>query len=339
MRLSEIANIIDAEITGNPELNITGLGKIETAANNQITFISNPLYAKHFVTTKAGAVIVSKDFIFPKDREDISILKVNDPYFAFVKLLELFEEKKVKRIGVSVHSVIDEGAIIGKNVFIDDFVKIGKDSVIGDNTEIHSNVSIGYNVKIGCNCIIESNVSIHNSCILGNDVTIHSGTVVGCDGFGFAKDDKGKFKKILQTGIVRIEDDVEIGSNCTIDRATIGETVLRKGVKLDNQIQIAHNVEIDEDTVIAAQVGVAGSTKIGKRCMIGGQAGIVGHLTICDDVIIGASVGVAKSITQPGVYTGYRSKPMREALKDEVNIKEIPQLKDRIKKLEDKSKQ
>lgn len=338
MKLSEIANIIGADITGNPELEIRGLGKIETSNKEQITFISNPLYAKHFKTTNAGAIIVSMDFVFPSNRDDISILKVKDPYFAFIKLLEIFEVKKIKDVGISSNSILAEGVIIGKDVFIDDFVKIGMNSVIGENTEIHSNVSIGSEVKIGNNCVIESNVTVYNGCILGNDVTVHAGTVVGSDGFGFAKDDKGKFKKILQSGIVKIEDDVEIGSNCTIDRATIGETILRRGVKLDNQIQIAHNVEIDEDTVIAAQVGIAGSTKIGKRCMIGGQAGIVGHLIICDDVIIGASVGVAKSITQPGVYTGYRSKPMRDALKDDVNIKEIPKLKERIKKLEDKNK-
>lgn len=338
MKLSEIANIIGADLTGNPELEIRGPGKIETSNIDQITFISNPLYKKHYKTTKAGAIIVSKDFVFPTNRDDISILKVKDPYFAFVKLLELFEVKRIKNVGISSSSVIAEGVVVGKDVYIDDFVKIGVNTVIGENTEIHSNVSIGFDVVIGKNCVIESNVSIYNGSILGNNVTVHSGTVVGSDGFGFAKDDKGTFKKILQSGIVKIEDEVEIGSNCTIDRATIGETILRRGVKLDNQIQIAHNVEIDEDTVIAAQVGIAGSTKIGKRCMIGGQAGIVGHLTICDDVIIGASVGVAKSITQPGVYTGYRSKPMREALKDEVNIKEIPKLKERIKKLEDKNK-
>ncbi|MFA5012609.1 MAG: UDP-3-O-(3-hydroxymyristoyl)glucosamine N-acyltransferase [Ignavibacteria bacterium] len=338
MKLSEIANIIGADLTGNPELEIRGPGKIETSSIDQITFISNPLYKRHYKTTKAGAIIVSKDFVFPTNRDDISILKVKDPYFAFVKLLELFEVKRIKNVGISSSSVIAEGVVVGKDVYIDDFVKIGVNTVIGENTEIHSNVSIGFDVVIGNNCVIESNVSIYNGSILGNNVTVHSGTVVGSDGFGFAKDDKGTFKKILQSGIVKIEDEVEIGSNCTIDRATIGETILRRGVKLDNQIQIAHNVEIDEDTVIAAQVGIAGSTKIGKRCMIGGQAGIVGHLTICDDVIIGASVGVAKSITQPGVYTGYRSKPMREALKDEVNIKEIPKLKERIKKLEDKNK-
>jgi len=338
VKLSEIANIIGADLTGNPELEIRGPGKIETSSIDQITFISNPLYKRHYKTTKAGAIIVSKDFVFPTNRDDISILKVKDPYFAFVKLLELFEVKRIKNVGISSSSVIAEGVVVGKDVYIDDFVKIGVNTVIGENTEIHSNVSIGFDVVIGNNCVIESNVSIYNGSILGNNVTVHSGTVVGSDGFGFAKDDKGTFKKILQSGIVKIEDEVEIGSNCTIDRATIGETILRRGVKLDNQIQIAHNVEIDEDTVIAAQVGIAGSTKIGKRCMIGGQAGIVGHLTICDDVIIGASVGVAKSITQPGVYTGYRSKPMREALKDEVNIKEIPKLKERIKKLEDKNK-
>lgn len=334
MKLTEIANIIEGKISGNPEIEIRGLGKIESAISDQITFISNPLYAKYFGSTNAGAVIVAADFEAPVLRDDISIVKVKDPYLAFVKLLEIFDEKKVKEKGVSSYSRIEEDVVLGKDVFIDDFVKIGSKSFIGDNTEIHSNVSIGNKVTIGKDCLIESNVTIYFGSVIGNNVTIHSGTVIGSDGFGFAKDDNGKFKKILQSGIVKIEDDVEIGSNCTIDRATIGETILRRGVKLDNQIQIAHNVEIGEDTVIAAQAGIAGSTKIGKRCMIGGQAGIVGHLIICDDVIIGASVGVAKSISQPGVYTGYRAKPMREALKEEANIKEISKLKERIKKIE-----
>lgn len=338
MILSELANIIDAEISGNQNIEIAGVGKIESSNADEITFISNPLYAKHFADTKAGAVIVSKDFEPPVERNDIAILRVNDPYLSFVKLLEVFESKEKVETGISSLCSIGKDSELGKDIFIDDFVKIGNGTVIGDYTRINSSVSIGKNVKIGNNCVVESNVVIYKGCIIGNNVIVHSGTVIGSDGFGFAKDNEGKFKKIPQNGIVRIEDNVEIGSNCSIDRATIGETIIRKGVKLDNQIQIAHNVEIGEDTVIAAQAGIAGSTKIGKRCMIGGQAGIVGHLTVCDDVIIGASVGVAKSISSPGIYTGYRAKPMRDALKDDVYLKEIPKLKERIKKIEENNK-
>jgi len=240
--------------------------------------------------------------------------------------------------GISKLSTIGSDTTLDEDIFIDDFVKIGRKCSIGKNTLIHSGTTVGDNVKIGNNCKIESNVTIYRGSIIGDNVIIHSATVIGSDGFGFAKNDDGSFKKIPQNGIVKIEDNVEIGSNCSIDRAVIGETLICKGVKLDNQIQVAHNVEIGEDTVIAAQAGIAGSTKIGKRCMIGGQAGIVGHLVICDDVIIGASVGVAKSITQPGVYTGYRAKPMRDALKDDIYLKEIPKLKDRIKKIEENNK-
>lgn len=335
MIISELANIIDAEISGDHNLEIKGVGKIETSTFNEITFISNPLYSKHFADTKAGAIIVSKNFELPVKRDDMTILRVNDPYLSFIKLLEVFESKEKTEFGISANCSVGKDVSLGKDIFIDDFVKIGTGSFIGDFSRLHSNVSVGNNVRIGSNCLVESNVVIYKGCVIGDNVIIHSGTVIGSDGFGFAKDDKGKFKKIPQNGIVRIEDNVEIGSNCSVDRATIGETIIRKGVKLDNQIQIAHNVEIDEDTVIAAQAGIAGSTKIGKRCMIGGQAGIVGHLTICDDVIIGASVGVAKSILTPGIYTGYRAKPMRDALKDDVYLKEIPKLKERIKKIEE----
>ena len=338
MKICDIANIINGVVTGNSDFDVKGIGKIETAVNTDITFISNPLYAKYFNTTKAGAIIVSEDFEITTGSRDIVIVRVQDPYLSFVKLQEHFEEKHGLKRGISKLSSIGTDSEIGEDLFIDDFVKIGDRCEIGKNTIIHSNTSIGDKVRIGQNCKIESNVTIYRNCILGDNVIIHSNTVIGSDGFGFAKTEDGTFKKIPQNGIVRIEDNVEIGSNCSIDRAVLGETLICKGVKLDNQIQIAHNVEIGEDTVIAAQAGISGSTKIGKRCMIGGQAGIVGHIIICDDVIIGASVGVAKSITQPGIYAGYRGKPMREALKDDIYLKEIPKLKDRIKKLEENNK-
>jgi len=338
VKIHDIANIVNGTITGNKDYEVTGVGKIETATTSDITFVSNPLYAKFLDTTKAGAVIVSEDFEPSVDRSDIVIIRVKDPYQSFVKLQEHFEDKPISRKGISKLSSVGTDSNLGEDIFIDDFVKIGDKCEIGKNTLIHSNTSIGDKVKIGQNCIIESNVTIYRNCVIGDNVIIHSNTVIGSDGFGFAKNDDGTYKKIPQNGIVRIEDNVEIGSNCSIDRAVMGETLICKGVKLDNQIQIAHNVEIGEDTVIAAQAGIAGSTKIGKRCMIAGQAGLVGHLIIGDDVIIGASVGVAKSILQPGVYAGYRAKPLRDALKDDVYLKEIPKLKDRIKKLEENNK-
>ena len=337
MKLSEIAEMINGKTEGNTEIEITGVGKIESAGKTQITFISNPLYEKYFQTTNAGAIIVSNDFRIRVKRKDITVLRVDDPYLSFLKLLEEFETETEDEIsGISDNSFIDDGTEIPDNVYIGNFVSIGKDCRIGENTKIHSNSVIDNFSEIGSNCKIYPNVTIYRECKIGNNVIIHSGTVIGSDGFGFVKQNDGTYKKIPQTGKVVIEDNVEIGSNCSIDRATIGETKICKGVKLDNQIQIAHNVEIGEDTVIAAQVGIAGSTKIGKRCIIAGQSGIVGHITICDDVVIGASVGVSKSITVPGTYIGYRAKPMRESLVMDVNIKNLGKFEARIKELEKK---
>lgn len=332
MKVKEIAEYINGEITGNAELDITNVGKIETAGKNEITFISNPLYEKFFSVTNAGAVLVSKTFEIKDMRKDLTVIKVQDPYLSFVSLLELFnKDEAAVEYGISENCIICSDTVTGENIFIDDYVKIGKGCRIGSGTKILAGSIIGNGVSLGNNCLIENNVVIYKDCRLGNNVHIHSGTIIGSDGFGYAKDEKGKFKKILQKGIVVIEDDVEIGSNCTIDRATLGETRICRGVKMDNQIQIAHNVYIGEDTVIVAQVGISGTTKIGKRCMIGGQAGLVGHITICDDVIIGAAVGVSKSITKPGMYTGYRAKPFKDELRQEASIKYIEKLREELR--------
>ncbi len=337
MKLEDIAELINGKIEGSREADITNVGKIETAGKNEITFISNPLYEKFFDTTKAGAVIVSGDFKIKHPREEISVIRVADPYTSFLKLLEVFDSNYEDEFsGISDNCFIGEETAIGENVYLGNFASVGKNCKIGNSSKIFSNCSIGNSVSIGSGCTIYPNVTIYKECTVGNNVIIHSGTVIGADGFGFAKQEDGSYKKIPQTGIVVIEDNVEIGSNCSIDRATIGETRICKGVKLDDQIMVAHNVTIGENTVIAAQTGIAGSTKIGKRCMIGGQAGIVGHLTICDDVIIGASVGVSKSIDKPGIYTGYRALPNIENLRREIGIKNIDKLEQRIKELEKK---
>jgi UDP-3-O-[3-hydroxymyristoyl] glucosamine N-acyltransferase len=334
MKVKEIAEYINGEVSGNAELEIINVGKIETAGKNEITFISNPLYEKFFSETNAGAVLVSKTFKIKEIRNDLTVIKVQDPYLSFVSLLELFnKDETAEEYGISDTCVIGKDSKISETVFIDDFVKIGNGCKIGKDTRISAGSVIGKGVSLGNNCRIENNVVIYKNCILGNNVHIHSGTVIGSDGFGYAKQEDGIFKKILQKGIVVIEDDVEIGSNCTIDRATIGETRICRGVKMDNQIQIAHNVYVGEDTVIVAQVGISGTTKIGKRCMIGGQAGLVGHITICDDVIIGAAVGVSKSITKPGMYTGYRAKPFKEELRQEASIKYIEKLREELRNI------
>lgn len=337
MKLYEIAKLIGGKIYGNEEIDISGVGKIESAEINEITFISNPLYEKHFGTTKAGAVIVSNDFKYEDNNRNVSVIKVEDPYISFLKLLEIFEkEYEFENPGISESCFIDTDTVVSDDISIGNFVSIGKKCKIGTGTIIYPNTTIYNEVIIGNNCKINSGVTIYNGSKIGDNVTIHSGTVIGSDGFGFARQEDGKFKKIPQTGIVLIEDDVEIGANCCIDRATMGETKICKRVKLDNQIQIAHNVEIGEDTVIAAQVGIAGSTKIGKRCMIGGQSGLVGHINICDDVIIGASVGVSKSIDKPGIYIGYRARPQRESLMTDISIRNLNKLEQKIKDLETK---
>jgi len=336
MKASEISEIFNGELTGDGNTVITGVGKIESAGKNDITFISNPLYEKYYHTTSAGAVLVSKEFKLDTTRTDLTTIRVQDPYTSFISLIEIFEkENETEETGISSNCYIGENPVIDEDVFIDEFVKVGSNCRIGNKTKIKSNCSIGNNVTIGNNCVIEPNVTIFKGCVIGNNVIIHSGTVIGSDGFGFAHQTDGSFRKIPQKGIVVIDDDVEIGSNCCIDRATLGETRICKRVKIDNQVQIAHNVFIDEDTVIVAQAGISGSTRIGKRCMIAGQAGLVGHLTICDDVIIGAASGVSKSITKPGTYTGYRSKPIKEDLKQEVLIRQLEEIKDLVKKKKD----
>ena len=335
MKVKEISELLHGEIEGNPDYEIRKIAKIENASSDEMSFISNPIYEKFYQTTKAGVLIVSKLF-FPKPkRNDLILIKVQDPYLAFIESIELFEKNTEDPFeGISAHCLIGKDFEIAENVSIGDFTKIGNNCKIEEGTRIHANCTIESFVEIGKNCIIYPNVVIYQGCRLFNNVIVHSNTVIGSDGFGQAIKSDGTYKKIPQKGIVVLEDDVEIGSNCSIDRATLGETRICRGVKLDNQIQIGHNVTIGDDTVIVAQVGIAGSTKIGKRCMIGGQAGIVGHLDICDDVIIGSSVGVSKSITKPGLYMGYRAKPAREDLKREVYINKIPELEEKIKLLQ-----
>jgi len=335
MKLSEIAKILNVDFDKSNDIEIKKISKIESSGHGDISFIANPQYEKYYNTTNADALIVNRDFHPEKIREDILLLRVDDSYNSFVKILEEFSHSFIYgKEGISNNSSLGENCTLGEKVFLDDFVCIGTNCSIGNNVKIFSNTSLGDNVKIADNSVIYSGVVIYNDCVIGKNNIIHSGTVIGSDGFGQARQTDGSFRKIPQIGNVVTEDDVEIGSNCSIDRATLGETRICKGVKLDNQIQIAHNVIIGENTVIAAQTGIAGSTKIGKRCMIGGQAGIVGHIEICDDVIIGASVGVSKSITKPGVYLGYRAKPQAEQLKEEVRIRNLEKLEKRIKELE-----
>lgn len=335
MKAGEIADLLKGEIEGNAETEITGVNTIEPAQRNEITFLANPLYEKYFHSTQAGAVLLAKDFELKDKREDIVIIRVQDPYPSFVILMEIFKKDEGwEETGISSYAVIGDDVQTGENIYIGDFVKIGNKCVIGNDSRINPNCSIDKGVIIGDNCIINPGVVIYKDCKIGNNVIIHANCVIGSDGFGYTENKDGSYKKIPQNGIVVIEDDVEIGSNTTIDRATIGETRICKGVKIDNQVQVGHNVYIGENTAIVSQTGIAGSTKIGNRCRIGGKVGMVGHITICDDVLIGAAVGVSKSISKPGIYTGYRAKPFKEELRQEALINKLSVLEERVKNIE-----
>jgi UDP-3-O-[3-hydroxymyristoyl] glucosamine N-acyltransferase len=339
MKLTEIAKLVKGEIAGEGEIEINNVGKIEFARSDEITFIANPVYEKFYNSTKAGAIIVSKRFK-PPVKKKISLIIVDDPYLAFLDLLDYFSPKtELQEIGVAATAVISDTAVISKEeVRIGAHCFIGEKCKIGKRVRILPGTIILAGVEIGDDTLIYPNVSVYQGCKIGNNVIIHSGAVIGSDGFGLAKNEDGTYKKIPQKGIVVIEDNVEIGSNCTIDRATLGETIIGKGVKLDNQIQIAHNVLIGENTVIAAMTGIAGSTKIGKNCMIGGKVGIVGHIEICDDVILTAATNVSKSITKPGIYSGYRAQPQRDELKQQAILKNIDDLRKRLNEIQNKQK-
>lgn len=341
MKLSEIAKLLNGDLSGDADIEVINVSKIESASAEEITFIANPVYEKFYNSTNAGAIIVSHRFK-PANGEwrNIPLIMVDDPYLAFLNLLEILTPKtELEEIGVSEFAVIsetaeisDEEVRIGANCFIGEKCKIGRGSRILPNSVLLAGTEIGENT------LIYPNVIIYQRCLIGNNVNIHSGTVIGSDGFGYAKNDDGTYKKIPQKGIVMIEDDVEIGSNCSIDRATIGETRICKGVKIDNQIQIAHNVVIGENTVIAAHTGIAGSTKIGSSCIIGGKVGIVGHIEICDGVIITAATNVSKSITKSGIYSGYRAAPQKNELKQQAILKNIESLRNQIIELQNKLK-
>ncbi len=297
---SQIAGILYGSIEGNPDVKVSGLSKIEEGKPGTMTFLANMKYAHHLYTTAASIVVINQDFI-PSQPFSGTLIKVADAYSAFAKLLEMFNRTESIKKGISAQTSIAGTAVIGENPTIAEFSVIGENAVLGNNVVIYPQVYIADRVKIGDHTILYPGVKIYRDCEVGSNCTLHSGVVIGSDGFGFAPQSDNNFQKVPQTGNVILEDNVEVGSNTTIDRATLGSTIIRKGVKLDNLIQVAHNVEIGENTVIAAQTGISGSTKIGRNCMIGGQVGIVGHLTIADNVKIGAQSGVEGNITQEGM--------------------------------------
>ncbi len=330
---TQIAEVLNGEIVGNATIEVNRLSKIEEGTKGSLTFLSNLKYKNYLYTTNASIVIVNKDFIPEKDVLT-TLIKVDDAYQAFAKLLDFYNQVKLNKSGIEEPNYISKSAVIGANPYIGAFVYIGNNVVLGDNVKIYPHVYLGDNVEIKDNTTIFSGAKIYSETIIGVHCTIHSGAVIGSDGFGFAPSENGSYQKIPQIGNVIIEDYVDIGAGTTIDRATLGSTIIRNGVKLDNQIQIAHNVEIGENTVIAAQTGVAGSTKIGKNCMIGGQVGITGHATIGNNVKIQAQAGVVGNLKDNLVMQGSPAINYSDYFKSYVHFKNLPQLVSSLKNME-----
>jgi UDP-3-O-[3-hydroxymyristoyl] glucosamine N-acyltransferase len=338
MRLAQIAQLVGGEIIGDAQLDIVRLSKIEEAEAGDITFYANPKYEHYLKTTKASAVLVSRNAqikALSLRSAPFAVVEVEDSYRAFLKLVDVFyPSPSFPPPGVHPHAVVAQSAVIGNDVAIGPNVVVGERCKIGNGVVLYANVVLSDDVTIGEQSILYANVTVREQCKIGKRCIIHAGTVIGSDGFGFAPKPDGTYEKIPQRGIVVIEDDVEIGANCTIDRATIGETRIKQGVKLDNLIQIAHNVVIGEHTVIAAQTGISGSTKIGKNCVIAGQVGFVGHIHIADRTTIGAQSGIPKSITESGkTYFGYPAKEHWQALRIEGALRQLPDLVVEIRSL------
>lgn len=334
----QIAGILEGEIVGNPSAEVYKLSKIEEGTQGSLTFLANPKYQQYIYSTEATIAIVNKTFE-PESHINTTLIKVDDAYKSFSKLLEYYNQVKLMKSGIEEPSKISENVAYGENLYLGSFSYIGKNVTIGDNVKIYPNSFIGDNVTIGDNSIVFAGVRIYSETEIGKNCTIHSGAIIGSDGFGFAPNEDGVYNKVPQIGNVIIEDNVDIGACTTIDRATLGSTIIKKGVKLDNQIQIAHNVVIGENTVIASQTGVAGSTKIGKNCIIGGQVGIVGHITIGDGVRIQAQSGVGKNINDGEAIQGTPALSYADFNKSYVHFRNLPKIVADINDLKAKSKQ
>ncbi|MBT8222954.1 MAG: UDP-3-O-(3-hydroxymyristoyl)glucosamine N-acyltransferase [Eudoraea sp.] len=330
---SQIAGILEGVVVGDPEIAVHELAKIEEGKKGSLTFLANPKYTPFIYSTKASITIVNKDFE-PEQEISTTLIKVEDAYKSFSKLLEYYNQVKNNKIGIESPVFISDTAKYGKDLYMGAFSYLGNNVQIGDNAKIYPNVYIGDNVKIGDNVMIFAGAKIYSESVIGNNCVIHSGAIIGADGFGFTPNQDGEYSKVPQTGNVILEDNVDVGAGTTIDRATLGSTVLRKGVKLDNQIQIAHNVEIGDHTAIAAQTGIAGSTKIGKNCMIGGQVGIVGHITIGDRVKIQAQSGITRNVKDDEVLQGSPALNYSDFNKSYVHFKNLSKLVNKIDEIE-----
>ncbi len=331
----DIAALAGGTVEGNPEASVSSLAKIEEGKNGALSFLSNPAYAEHIYTTQATIVIVNQDFVPEKTLpEALTLVRVPDARQAFAKLLDAYNQFRMNKKGVDPSAYVSPTAKVGSNAYVGPHAVIGDNAVIGENTKIHPNVTVGDSVHIGNNTILYPGVIVYHDCVIGNNCILQGGSVIGGDGFGFQPNSENNYQKVPHIGNVVIEDHVEIGANTTIDRATLGSTIIRKGVKLDNLIQVAHNVEIGENTVIASQTGIAGSTKIGRDCLIGGQVGIIGHLTIGDRVKIAAQSGIGSNIPNDEIMQGSPAFGIGDYKRSYVMFRKLPELSDRIKDLE-----
>lgn len=332
---AQITALINGKLEGDASITVTSFGKIEEAVEGQISFLANPKYEDYLYCTKASVIIINDQLVL-KQPVPNTLIRVPDAYTAFATLLAKYQELMTHQLtGIQQPSFIDSSAKLGENIFVGAFAYVGEGVEIASNVKIFQGVVLGKDVKIGTNTIIHAGVKIYNNCVIGNNVIIHAGAVIGSDGFGFAPQTDGSFKKVPQIGNVVIEDEVEIGANTTIDRATMGSTIIRKGAKLDNLVQIAHNVEVGSNTVIAAQTGVSGSTKIGKYVMIGGQTGVAGHITIADRTKINGQSGITKTVKGSGrTLTGTPADDFTPFMRVQAHVRNLPDLEKRVKELE-----
>ncbi|MBX2905419.1 MAG: UDP-3-O-(3-hydroxymyristoyl)glucosamine N-acyltransferase [Taibaiella sp.] len=335
----QIAGILNGTIEGNPDATVNALSKIEEGKPGSISFLANPAYTQYIYTSQASIIIVNKDFA-PTAPVSATMIRVESAAAAFAKLLEMYNQVKLNKTGVSKQAYISDSAKVGDNLYLGEFAVISDNARIGNNVKIYPQVYVGDNVVIGDNTTLFAGVKLYSDTVIGKNCIIHSGTVIGSDGFRFEPQNEEGQRKVPQIGNVIIEDDVEIGANCAIDRATLGSTILRKGVKFDNLIHIAHNVEVGENSYLAACNVIAGSTKVGKNCMFSGQVGIVGHLQIADNTIITAQSGISKSITKPGeVYMGSPAFDANKYRKAYIHFRNLDGLAQRVDKLEKQNKQ
>lgn len=332
---SQIAGILNGTVDGDEGVEVSRLAKIEEGSAGSLTFLGNPKYTPYIYSTQASITIVNNDFV-AEHKIATTLIRVDNAYNAFSQLLEYYNQVKMNKTGIENPVYISKNAQYGENLYLGAFAYIGENVKIGDNVKIYPNVYIGDNVSVGNNTTLYTGAKIYSETVVGKNCIIHSGVIIGADGFGFTPNEKGEYNKMPQTGNVIIEDNVDIGAGTTIDRATLGSTIIKKGVKLDNQIQIAHNVTIGENTVIAAQTGIAGSSKIGKNCKIGGQVGIAGHITIGNNVKIQAQSGIGGNIKDDETVQGSPAFNYGDFNKSYVYFKNLPKTMERFYSVEKK---